>query len=89
MQRNAAGEWVLESAGAHRVWELVESLPLEGLAHRHNPLRHGCDRHTLRLVEEAGFTRAYTYGVGHEIHVEDAWFDRPDFTRLPATAVAS
>ncbi len=88
MQRDAQGEWILEPAGAHRVWELVETLPLEGLKHRHNPLRHGCDRHTLRLVAETGFTPAYTYGVGHEMHVEDSWFDRPDLQRLDAKAVA-
>lgn len=56
---------------AHRVWELVESLP-EGT--KSTAERHGCDRHTLRCVEEVGLIPSECYGVGTEIHVEDAWF---------------
>lgn len=71
-------------ASARRVWELVETLTLEGvMADVRHPDRLGCDRHTIRLVEEVGHTPASIYGVGREIHVEDAWFDRPDFVCVP------
>jgi hypothetical protein len=88
MRRNADGSWSLELNGAVRIWELVESLP-EGRQHPTNPLRSTGDRHKLRCVEERGFLPANSYGVGHEIFVEDAWFRwRTDFQRIaPEKAV--
>lgn len=68
--------------GQRRVWELVESLPV-GQTERWP----SCERHTLRCIEESGFTPEYEYGVGCEMNVEDAWFtERTDMARVQGAA---
>lgn len=59
------------SSSQLRVYELVETLPADAPS---TPDRHGCDRHTLRVVEESGYLPEHAAGVGSEIHVEDLWF---------------
>lgn len=68
--------------GARRVYELVESLSAEQAA---SSTRCGCDRHTIRVVAEEGFTVDSSYGIGFELQVEDAWFIyRADARRVAA-----
>jgi hypothetical protein len=67
-----------------RVYELVASATPEAARAAG---QHGCDRHTLRVVEESGYLPEHAAGIGSEIHVEDAWFtERTDAKRLPARA---
>lgn len=67
-----------------RVYELVASVsPSAARAAG----QHGCDRHTLRVVEESGYLPEYQAGIGFEIYVEDAWFtERADAKRLEKAA---
>lgn len=68
-----------------RVYELVSSVTERGARAAG---RHGCDRHTLRVVQESGYLPEHAAGLGFEIHVEDAWFaERTDAKRLPSAAV--
>lgn len=66
--------------GCRRVYELVESLPRERAV---SATRNGCDRHTIKVLEEEGFPVDSAYGLGFELQVEDAWFIyRTDARRL-------
>lgn len=68
--------------GARRVYELVETLTPEQAK---STERCGCDRHTLRVIVEEGFTVDQSYGLGFEIHVEDTWFvSRSDARQVAA-----
>lgn len=53
--------------GARRVYELVQTIP-------ERTLSTGSDRYTLRVIAEEGFMPSCSYGIGWELHVEDAWF---------------
>lgn len=71
--------YALTYGKARRVWRLAERVtPAEAIRRG----QHSCDRNRLRLVEEQGFTPAYSYGIGCDIYVEDAWFTthRPERT---------